>query len=86
MTEYGDKLEADEKAEVEQQIAAVRDAASKDDIDLEDLKAKVEALQQASQKIGEKIYKDAGSKFHDDKVVEGCECRTSCCVCPVGCG
>ena len=60
MTEYGDKLEADEKAEVEQQIAAVRDAASKDDIDLEDLKAKVEALQQASQKIGEKIYKDAG--------------------------
>jgi len=71
LTEYGDKLEADEKAEVEQQIAAVRDAASKDDIDLEDLKAKVEALQQASQKIGEKIYKDAGGSTEGGEEKDG---------------
>merc|ERR1711865_50299 len=60
VVEYGDKLEADEKAEVEQAVAAVSEAGSKDDIDVEDLKEKVEALQQASMKIGEKIYKDAG--------------------------
>jgi len=60
LSEHGDKLEADEKAEVEQAVAAVSEAGSKDDIDVEDLKEKVEALQQASMKIGEKIYKDAG--------------------------
>jgi len=60
LSEYGDKLTDEEKTEVEQQIAAVKEAGSKDDIDVDDLKEKVEALQQASMKIGEKIYKDAG--------------------------
>jgi molecular chaperone DnaK len=68
LTEYGDKLTAEEKAEVEQHIAAGKEASTKDDIDVEDLKAKVETLQQASMKIGEKIYKDSGA---DDAKPEG---------------
>ncbi|MBL8480901.1 MAG: molecular chaperone DnaK [Rhodocyclaceae bacterium] len=52
--EFGDKVEADEKAKIEAAIKDTEDAArgtDKDDID-----AKVQALMNASQKLGERIY------------------------------
>ena len=57
LKEYGDKLAADEKAKIE---AAVRDAeeAMKSD-DKEKINAKTQALSQAAQKLGEKMYAEA---------------------------
>lgn len=56
ITEYGDKVEADEKAKIEAAIKGVEDAVKGDD------KAKIEetvqVLMTASQKIGEMMYKD----------------------------
>ena len=56
LTEYGDKLEADEKDKIEAAIKEVEEALkgeSKDDIE-----AKTNALMTASQKLGEKMYAD----------------------------
>ncbi|HYU70720.1 MAG TPA: molecular chaperone DnaK [Burkholderiales bacterium] len=57
LKEYGDKLAADEKAKIE---AALKDAeeAMKSD-DKEKIDAKAQALSQAAQKLGEKMYADA---------------------------
>merc|ERR1712137_1449810 len=54
LDEHGDKLDAEVKAEIEKAIADAKDV--KDDDDLETIKAKVEALNQASLKIGQAIY------------------------------
>jgi molecular chaperone DnaK len=57
LKEYGDKLGADEKAKIE---AALKDAeeAMKSD-DKEKIDAKAQALSQAAQKLGEKMYAEA---------------------------
>ncbi|MEP7004011.1 MAG: Hsp70 family protein, partial [Chloroflexota bacterium] len=51
----GDKLPADVKADVEEKVAAVRDALKTDDT--EKIKSAAEALRQSSTKIGEALYK-----------------------------
>jgi molecular chaperone DnaK len=56
VTEYGDKLEGDEKSKIEAAIAdleGVLKSGDKADID-----AKVAALSTAAQKLGEKMYAD----------------------------
>ena len=60
LTEYGDKLDAGEKEKIE---AAIKDAEGvlKGD-DKAAIEAKAQALAQASQKLGEKIYADAQAK------------------------
>ena len=53
LTEYGDKLEAEEKSEVEAQIAAVKELSAKHGCSLDEVKEKKvearEALQQRAQ-------------------------------------
>jgi len=56
MTEYGDKLDADEKAKIEAAIKDVEDAMKGED--KADIDAKCETLTSASQKLGEKMYAD----------------------------
>lgn len=58
VNEHADKLEAADKEAVTTQIAEVRAAMEADD--LEDLKSKIEGLQQAAMKIGEVVYKNSG--------------------------
>jgi len=58
LTEYGDKLEADEKTAIETAIAEVEEAL-KSGADKAAIDAKVESLSTASQKLGEKMYADA---------------------------
>ena len=53
----------EDKASVEQQIADLKAALEGDDV--EEIKAKTEALQQAAMKIGEAMYKDAGGNAED---------------------
>jgi len=52
--EHAEKLDAEVKSEVEKAIEEAR--AVKDSDDLDELKAKTEALQQASMKIGQAVY------------------------------
>jgi len=54
LTEYGDKLDADEKASIEAAIKEVEDVLREGD--LETITAKTEALSAAAQKLGEKMY------------------------------
>jgi molecular chaperone DnaK len=54
LTEYGDKLDADEKAKIETAIKDVEDVLREGDKDT--ITAKTEALSAAAQKLGEKMY------------------------------
>jgi len=57
LTEYGDKLDEADKTAIEAAIKEVDDLL-KTDADKAAIDAKVEALSQASQKLGEKMYAD----------------------------
>jgi molecular chaperone DnaK len=58
LTEYGDKLDADEKSKIEAAIKDLEDTL-KDSEDKDAIEAKTEALMKASQKLGEKVYEQA---------------------------
>ena len=60
LTEYGDKLDAGEKEKIEAAIKELEDALKSDD--KESIKSKNDALQTASQKLGEKMYADMQAK------------------------
>ena len=55
LAEYGDKISAEDKAAVESALSDLNDV--KEGEDLDDIKAKTEALSQASMKLGEAMYK-----------------------------
>ncbi len=57
LTDAGDKITADEKKPVEDALAELDKVKNGEDLDA--IKAKTEALSQAAQKIGEKLYKAA---------------------------
>jgi len=57
LTEYGDKLGADEKAKIEAAIKDAEEALKSDD--KEKIDAAAQTLGQAAQKLGEKMYADA---------------------------
>ena len=54
LTEFGDKLDAGDKASIEQAVSELREVLDSDDT--ETVKAKTEALAQASMKLGEAMY------------------------------
>jgi molecular chaperone DnaK len=60
LTEYGDKLDAGEKEKIEAAIKDLEEALKSED--KETIKSKNEALQSASQKLGEKMYADMQAK------------------------
>ncbi|NQV20005.1 MAG: Hsp70 family protein, partial [Rhodospirillales bacterium] len=63
LAEHGDKIDDDARKAVEDAVAAVKDVKESEDID--DIKAKIDTLTQASMPLGEAIYKaqaeDAGA-------------------------
>lgn len=79
LSDYGDKVSADEKSKIESDLAALKEAVKGDNKD--DIQSKSQTLMQSSMKIGEMMYKDmqanqnqqsdnnSGSK--DDGVVDG---------------
>ncbi|MEX0697550.1 MAG: molecular chaperone DnaK [Dongiaceae bacterium] len=64
LKEHGDKIAAADKQAIEDAIAAVRKAAEGDDA--EAIKAKTEALAQASLKLGEAVYKASQAASGED--------------------
>jgi molecular chaperone DnaK len=62
LADFGDKVDPADKAAVESDLAALKTAMDGDNV--EDIQAKLQALQQSSMKLGEAMYKaqqDAGS-------------------------
>jgi molecular chaperone DnaK len=57
LKEYGDKVSADEKAKIEVALKDAEEAMKSDD--KEQIDAKAQALSQAAQKLGEKVYAEA---------------------------
>src|SRR5712672_2693640 len=57
LKEYGDKLSADEKAKIEGALKDAEEAMKSDN--KESIDSKAQALSQAAQKLGEKMYADA---------------------------
>jgi molecular chaperone DnaK len=55
LKEFGDKVSADEKTAIENDIKSLKEAIENDD--LEKIKAGLEALTQSSMKLGEAMYK-----------------------------
>ena len=55
LTEHGEKIDESDKAQVETDVAALREVMNGDDIEL--IKAKLDALTQSSMKLGEAMYK-----------------------------
>jgi len=74
LDEHGEKLDDETKKAVESAISEANDAKESEDLD--ELKAKVDALNQASSKIGQAIYGSQGSgdageeKKDDDNTVD----------------
>jgi molecular chaperone DnaK len=60
LTDLGDKVPAETKKDVEEKIAALRDALKTDDV--ERIKSATEALRAASTKIGEVMYQQEQAK------------------------
>lgn len=69
MTDYGDKLEAEEKEAIEKAIAELEETLKEGD--KEAIDAKVEALGVASQKLGEKMYADMQAQAAAQEGAEG---------------
>ena len=69
MKDAADKVTDDEKAAVEAAISALEAATKEDDVD--DIKAKLEALDKAFLPIGQKIYADAGAQGADAQPQQG---------------
>lgn len=55
LTEHGDKISAEDKAAIEADLAALKEALTTENH--EDIKAKIQALTMSSMKMGEAIYK-----------------------------
>jgi molecular chaperone DnaK len=78
LAEHGDKIEADEKAKIEEAIKDL-EAVAKDGDDKEVIEAKTNALMEASQKLGEKVYAEQQAQANTEsaqqpegeKTVEG---------------
>jgi molecular chaperone DnaK len=64
LSEAGDKVGAAEKSAIEEAVAALKSAMEGDDV--EAIKAKSEALAQASMKLGEALYKQASDAASGD--------------------
>ncbi|NNG04771.1 MAG: molecular chaperone DnaK, partial [Inquilinus sp.] len=68
LSEHGDKIPAEDKAEIEQAISALREAATNDDA--ADIRTKLDALSQASMKIGQAIYQSTQPESEGGETAE----------------
>ncbi len=68
MSEHGDALDAGEKQAIEDAIADLRGVLDGEDVDA--IQAKTDALQQASMKLGEAMYKSAQAEAEPGEAAE----------------
>src|SRR5690606_31582536 len=56
LSEYGDKVSADDRKAIEDAIASLKGALEGDEPDAEDIKAKANTLAEVSMKLGQAMY------------------------------
>ncbi|MFH2112948.1 MAG: Hsp70 family protein, partial [Spirochaetota bacterium] len=71
LKDYGEKVNAEEKAKIEAAIADLRSAVQANDF--EAMKEKIETLKQASYKLAEEIYKAASENAQGAQGAEGAQ-------------
>jgi molecular chaperone DnaK len=71
LTEYGDKVSEEDKAAIETTIADLRTSLEGDNV--EDIKAKTEALSQAAMKLGEAMYAAEQAESSTEGAPEGAD-------------
>ena len=59
LKEYGDKISAQEKANIEAAVKDLRDTLASSNASLEEIKSKTEKLQEVSMQLGQKVYEAA---------------------------
>ena len=59
LKDYGDKVSASEKSKIEDALKALKDTLASTSATAEEIKAKTDALQQASMELGQKVYEAA---------------------------
>ncbi len=64
LKDYGDKVSAEEKASIEAAVAELKKAVESNDA--EEMKAKSEALKQASYKLAEQVYKNSSTDHTEE--------------------
>ncbi|MGM0431497.1 MAG: molecular chaperone DnaK [Spirochaetota bacterium] len=69
LKEHGDKISEDERSKIESASAELKSAMESDNV--EDIKQKMEALQQASYKLAEEMYKNASSEEQSGDAASG---------------
>ena len=69
LKEHGSKVGAEEKKKIEESLEGLKKI--KDSENKEELKAKIDALTQASMKLGEVIYKEAQAKAQKQQTKQG---------------
>jgi molecular chaperone DnaK len=62
LTDYGDKVSAEDKTAIEAALKEVKDVLANQDSSAEEIKAKSDALQQAAYKLAEEVYKDTAAQ------------------------
>ncbi len=71
LSEHGDKVDEETKSAIESAAAELKEVAQGDDI--EDIKAKTQALMEASMKLGEALYKAQAEEAEEAEPSEGGE-------------
>ncbi|WP_320122632.1 molecular chaperone DnaK [uncultured Sphaerochaeta sp.] len=61
LKDYGDKISSEDKATIESAVADLKGVMDNQSATAEEIKAKVEALQQASYKLAEEVYKQSAA-------------------------
>ena len=74
LTEHGDKISQEEKEAIEKALEEAKTALEGDDI--EDNKAKTEALSTVAMKLGEAMYKEAQEQAGNPDAAAGDEPKT----------
>ncbi len=59
LKDYGDKVSSGERSKIEAALKELKDAVANDSTSAEELKAKTDAVQQASMELGQKVYEAA---------------------------
>jgi len=73
LSEYGDKVDATEKAKIEEALAATEEVLKSESATKVDIEAKTEVLMKASQKLGELMYASAQQAAAKDAAPAGGE-------------
>ncbi len=61
LKDYGDKISADDRKKIEDAVKDLKDLLAKSDASVADIKSKSDALQQASYKLAEEVYRNTQS-------------------------